>query len=1030
MSHKLPLISVVVPVYNVKSYLTKCINSIISQTYENLEIICVNDGSTDGGEEILKDFEHTDKRIKIIDCKKNIGLFAARLAGIKAASGEYICFVDSDDSITVDFIRLMAQKAFASQADIVISQFLFDYQETNEKKWDRFNPLLLPIEYNGTECFDAFINQHGTYFSWSVVWNKLYKVSLFKNSLSELETFAKSHPKFVMCEDVVFSFAVWSKTARVVNVTPNDGSEYYLYNQRSGSSVNLNADSFEKTKKKIKDLLESFKFAEGIIKKYRSLDKTVIENLKKWKLIFAKEYFKQYKDDKVHLDYLFKQFDINSYSDVEKSDETDGYFFQSRVVFNFDTVKRSEEIKKMIVSPEIDVVSFDIFDTLILRPFFYPTDMFTFNADFFHKTLNLKSIVNFPRIRVDSEIHAREAKKLVNPMSEDVTLDEIYCQMAKDRCLDENKVNLVKEKEKELEIRYCSTRKAGKYLYDLALEHGKKVIFTSDMYLPRETIEEILHKNGFNQGDLYLSSELDVCKCTGNLYKYIQATLHLKGNRFLHIGDNYDSDFIVARKSGWNSFQFPKTFDLYWGVLQKMLRNEGRFQDTKFAFEWFPAFRNVFAIIANKLYDNPFVDICSLSDYGANAYLIGYSLFGPYLYAITDWAIQTAIEKGRNNIQYVSRDGYVPMLAHEIFEKYYKNLPSKNYLYVSRKSLLLADVYSENDFISLSEKFNYRNYCPKKIISFFEPYLKTGVKEVLKKICGKESLYTEVFTDEKKFTYFLNKLRTYVDFDLMNKEKESLKNYFKQFITPDSIMFDVGYSGRAESALSQMLGFPFDSMYLHTNSDIAYIRMKNFNFDVTCFYDYKPKMTGLTREHVLMKLAPSTIGYKKEGRSYAPVFEDKDVNFETKFVTTEFQKGALNFIDDYLSVFSDSPYPHVRRHDLAFPFEYYLAYGMYEDRKLFSCVIFEDDFGLGNKTNLFDEWNKEINISNINYSSGNSTIDYSRYMPIFADDPVVPFAPRIRRMSKATRVLYMLFFDRKLLRQKLRNKRAIRKSKH
>lgn len=101
-----PLISVIVPVYNVEIYLEKCIKSIINQTYSNLEIILINDGSTDKSSQICDEFSKKDSRIKVIH-KKNGGLSDARNAGIDAANGEYISFIDSDDMVDENFISTL-----------------------------------------------------------------------------------------------------------------------------------------------------------------------------------------------------------------------------------------------------------------------------------------------------------------------------------------------------------------------------------------------------------------------------------------------------------------------------------------------------------------------------------------------------------------------------------------------------------------------------------------------------------------------------------------------------------------------------------------------------------------------------------------------------------------------------------------------------------------------------------------------------------------------------------------------------------
>lgn len=118
-SEALPLISIIVPVYNVEKYLEKCLHSICEQTYKNLEIIVVDDGSTDGSGEICDLLAKEDKRIKVIH-QPNAGLSAARNRGLDIASGEYIGFVDSDDWIDVDMYQFLYELLTAKKADISI----------------------------------------------------------------------------------------------------------------------------------------------------------------------------------------------------------------------------------------------------------------------------------------------------------------------------------------------------------------------------------------------------------------------------------------------------------------------------------------------------------------------------------------------------------------------------------------------------------------------------------------------------------------------------------------------------------------------------------------------------------------------------------------------------------------------------------------------------------------------------------------------------------------------------------------------
>ena len=115
-------ISVIIPVYNVESYLRFCLNSVIEQTYRNLEIILVDDGSPDNSGQICDEYEKKDNRVKVIH-KENGGLSSARNAGLEIAKGEYISFVDSDDWIKPEFIEVLYNNLIKAEADISICKF-------------------------------------------------------------------------------------------------------------------------------------------------------------------------------------------------------------------------------------------------------------------------------------------------------------------------------------------------------------------------------------------------------------------------------------------------------------------------------------------------------------------------------------------------------------------------------------------------------------------------------------------------------------------------------------------------------------------------------------------------------------------------------------------------------------------------------------------------------------------------------------------------------------------------------------------
>ena len=167
------LISVIVPIYNVEKYLKKCIESIIQQTYDNLEIILINDGSTDNSPKICDNYAKKDKRIKVIH-KKNGGLSDARNYGLEIATGKYISFVDSDDYIHKQMIEKLYNNLKANYSDISICNICNVYP--NGKKMN----LSIP-ETSVVEQKQKFYNIYNKYSVVTVVaWNKLYKKEIFK----------------------------------------------------------------------------------------------------------------------------------------------------------------------------------------------------------------------------------------------------------------------------------------------------------------------------------------------------------------------------------------------------------------------------------------------------------------------------------------------------------------------------------------------------------------------------------------------------------------------------------------------------------------------------------------------------------------------------------------------------------------------------------------------------------------------------------------------------------------------------------
>ena len=222
-----PLISVIVPVYKVEQYLDKCIDSITAQTYDNLEIILVDDGSPDNCPQMCDARAERDSRIKVIH-KQNGGLSSARNAGLKVMKGEYVCFVDSDDFIEPDMLEKLYSAASKEGADISVCNFSFvngngDVSERTE---------YAERTYRGDEVFKAYLSV--TPFGASVC-NKLYGSILIKeNNISFDEGIRWG-------EDHRFNYFAFKNAGCAVTVS--DALYNYLSAREGSISTPVTADS-------------------------------------------------------------------------------------------------------------------------------------------------------------------------------------------------------------------------------------------------------------------------------------------------------------------------------------------------------------------------------------------------------------------------------------------------------------------------------------------------------------------------------------------------------------------------------------------------------------------------------------------------------------------------------------------------------------------------------------------------------------------------------------------------------------------
>lgn len=166
------LISVIVPVYNVEKYLPRCLDSIINNTYQNLEIICIDDGSTDGSLTILRSYEKRDNRIKVIT-KENGGLSSARNAGLEKCTGDFVAFIDSDDWIHREYFSILIKIQYEKDYDVVVCA----YWRTKDQNCMNYNLVWQQVRELDR---NSYMVSHETK---RTVWGRIYKRSILEGIL-------------------------------------------------------------------------------------------------------------------------------------------------------------------------------------------------------------------------------------------------------------------------------------------------------------------------------------------------------------------------------------------------------------------------------------------------------------------------------------------------------------------------------------------------------------------------------------------------------------------------------------------------------------------------------------------------------------------------------------------------------------------------------------------------------------------------------------------------------------------------------
>ena len=445
---------------------------------------------------------------------------------------------------------------------------------------------------------------------------------------------------------------------------------------------------------------------------------------------------------------------------------------------------------------EFDVISFDIFDTLVCRKIYNPDDLFTIVEK---KVENI--IKDYRRLRKEAEI------KCYTDNKKEPTIDDIYEKFREITKLSKEDTLKVKEWEINTELEFLIPREDILEVYNKLIKDGKECIMVSDMYLTSEVLSKILKQCGYKDyKKIYVSCELNKRKDQGNIWKEVLS--HYKGKKFIHIGDNEESDV-------------HKLWDLDI-TNEHIMQGEKMFKQTKYGHKLKDFCLNdtindsiLYGLIINKcLFNSPFKFNNTKNEYLIeNTHEFGYSVVGPIILKYLLWVIENTKDLKDTELLFLSREGYYlkPLYDLLVKELNVKNEPESCYFLTSRRCVTMSSVEKEEDILSLLDIEYYGDFIN---FMYYRFGLKVNTDNFNVTLTGKKDDGINNYEEVK------NAVLKYKE-DILKRAKKEKKEYLsyinktvKNINKKDLIVIDLGYSGTTQLYLHRLLNKDVSGKYL------------------------------------------------------------------------------------------------------------------------------------------------------------------------------------------------------------------------
>ncbi|SFJ94439.1 haloacid dehalogenase superfamily, subfamily IA, variant 1 with third motif having Dx(3-4)D or Dx(3-4)E [Pseudovibrio ascidiaceicola] len=601
-----------------------------------------------------------------------------------------------------------------------------------------------------------------------------------------------------------------------------------------------------------------------------------------------------------------------------------------------------DNVIKLIKDPSIDTVSFDVFDTLLDRPVLKPTDLFYLVEKRVQEHLG---DINFPfcEMRTWAEQQARDRLKTDFVHYEDVNIDEIYSVFREVAGVGVEEIIAIKKIELDIELKYLRARQNIKPLFDLAVAYGKRVIIISDVYLPSELLINALRRNGYEGIErYYVSSEIRLSKGSGSLFSHVLADLNIKPNQMLHIGDNLHADVKKPAQLGVRSYHIPKTVDLFFSGKRVNHRIwVGKIERLE------PSMRIMLGFILNKHFaTEPRAGWNNNSISNGNPYILGFYAGGPLIFTLVKWILREAKSQQLDVIGFVARDGYLPLKALKILEKFEDGVPRTNYIRISRAACIPFQFQTRADAFAAISKLHFNK--EQTVIEILRRRYFLEVDDALKAHFEQHDIdVTKPVNDRDKFIKAIIDLGDSI-LAGFNKQRELGTQYYSGLFKPTEKVgiFDVGYSGRAQKVLAKATGKKVFGMYFasfHEILGLESLGLQYRNFFAAARNRWISSIGFSTAmiEMLLSEINSGTTAGFEEKSEIKPVVLPSEFSPKDARTIEVIHTGALDFCREVCAMFGqDTKYLEVSSASACHVFSEFTMRPSNEDALIFKDVAF------------------------------------------------------------------------------------------